>query len=291
MREEVDLSGMALFVRIVEDGSLSAAGRSLGLPKATVSRRLAQLESLLGAPLLTRSTRASSLTDAGRRFFERIQPIVRDAEAAQSEMRTANTEPAGMLKISAPVSFGESVIAPGLMQFLEQYPRIRADLHFSDERVNIIADGFDLAIRLGELGDSELISRRLADVPVVLVAAPSYLAAHGAPENVDDLKRHIAILTRRNADLWNVGGKTLRVSWRISTGSVTVTRDAVRAGLGIAQLPRFFVDDDLTAGTLAEVLPRHEVPKSFASALYPRSIVPSLALRTLLDALTGWCHC
>src|SRR5882672_6628486 len=119
---EVDLSGMALFVRIVEDGSLSAAGRTLGLPKATVSRRLALLETSIGAPLLIRSTRALSLTDAGRRFFARVQPIVHEAEIAQSEIRTANTEPVGLLRVTAPVAFGEAVIAPRLVKFLEQYP-------------------------------------------------------------------------------------------------------------------------------------------------------------------------
>ncbi len=142
MPEAVDLSGMALFVRIVEDGSLSAAGRKLGLPKATVSRRLALLEASIGAPLLKRSTRALSLTDTGRRFFERVQPIVHEAEVAQSEIRTANTVVSGMLRVTAPVSFGEAMIAPKLMKFLELHPLIQADLHFSDDHVNLIAEGF-----------------------------------------------------------------------------------------------------------------------------------------------------
>jgi DNA-binding transcriptional LysR family regulator len=177
------------------------------------------LEASVGSALLKRSTRALSLTDAGRRFFERVQPIVREAEAAQSEIRTANREPSGMLRVTALVSFGETSIAPGLMQFLEQHPRIRADLHFSDDRVNIIAEGFDLAIRTGELVDSDLISRRLADMARVIVAALS----------------------------------------------------------------------DLADGTLARVLPRYDLPKTPVTALYPRSIVPSLALRAFLDALHGWC--
>src|SRR5262249_7003426 len=143
MRGNLDLDAMALFVRIVEEGSLSAAGRMLRLPKATVSRRLAQLEAAAGTPLLARSTRALSMTDAGRRFFERVQPIVHDAEAARSEIRTANTEPSGTLRLTAPIIFGEVVVAPGLVQFLQRYPRIQADLHFSDERVNIVAAGFD----------------------------------------------------------------------------------------------------------------------------------------------------
>lgn len=281
---------MALFVRIVEDGSLTAAGRSLGLPKATVSRRLALLEASIGAPLLMRSTRALSLTDTGRRFFDRVQPIVREAEAAQSEVRTATTEPSGMLRVTAPVAFGEAIIAPRLVRFLEQYPRIRADLHFSDDRVNIIGEGFDLAIRMGELADSDLVSRRLAEMPIVIVAAPSYVAAHGNPETVSDLRCHTAILTHRTLDHWDVGGEVMRVSWRVCTGNVTVTRDAVRAGLGMTRLPEFFVSEDLATGRLVRLLPGSELPKRPVTALYPRSIVPSPALRIFLDALPQWCR-
>jgi len=290
MREEVDLTGMALFVRIVENGSLSAAGRDLGLPKATVSRRLRLLEASVGAPLLTRSSRALSLTNAGQRFFERVRPIVHAAETAQSEIRTANIEPTGRLRLTAPVAFGQAVIAPKLIRFLEQHRRVQADLHFSDDRINIIAEGFDLAIRMGELADSDLISKRLTELSMVLVAAPSYIARHGAPEDVLDLQRHTAVLTYKNLDHWSVNGETVRVSWRINTGNVAVTRDAVRAGLGITRLPQFFVAEDLADGKLVQLLPQYELPKTVVTALYPRSIVPSLALRTLLDILPEWCH-
>jgi DNA-binding transcriptional LysR family regulator len=179
MPREVDLAGMALFVRIVEHGSLSAAGRSVGLPKATVSRRLAVLERSIGTALLQRSTRALSLTDAGRSFFERVQPIVHDAEAARSEFETVNSVPSGTLRVIAPVSVGETIIAPRLIEFLEKNPHVRVDLHFSDDHVNLIADGFDVAIRTGALPDSELISRPIADISRVIVASPSYLNAHG----------------------------------------------------------------------------------------------------------------
>ena len=289
MQNRLDLDGMALFVRIVEKGSLSAAGRALGLPKATVSRRLVQLEVLIGTPLLARSTRALSLTDAGHRYFERVQPIVHEAEAAQSETMDANTEPSGILRLTAPIIFGEVVVAPGLVQFLQRYPKIQADLHFSDERINIIAEGYDVAIRMGQIEDRELIGRWLTDVSMVLVASPSYLATHGIPERVQDLRNHTAVLTQKNFDHWTVGGETVRVRWRISTGSMVVTRNAVRAGLGIARMPVFFVAGDLADGTLQRVLPHSDVPGFAATALYSRSVVPSLALRTLLNALPEWC--
>jgi DNA-binding transcriptional LysR family regulator len=280
---------MALFVRIVEKGSLSAAGRSLGLPKATVSRRLVQLEASIGTPLLARSTRALSMTDAGQRLFERAQPIVHEAEAVQSEITSANTEPSGILRLTAPIIFGEVVVAPGLVQFLQRYPKIQADLHFSDERVNIIAEGYDLAIRMGQIEDRELIGRRLTEVSMVLVAAPSYLATYGIPEQVQDLRNHTAVLTQKKFDHWIVGGETVRLRWRISTGSMVVTRNAARDGLGIARMPVFFAAGDLADGTLQQVLPGFDVPGFTATALYPQSVVPSLALRTLLKALPGWC--
>ena len=278
-----------MFVRIVEHGSLSAAGRSIGLPKATVSRRLAVLESSIGTALLKRSTRALSLTDAGRRFFERVQLIVRDAEAAQSEIEMANAVPSGTLRVTAPVAIGETIIAPRLIEFLEKNPHVRVDLHFGDNRVNLIADGFDLAIRTGTLSDSELISRPLAAISRVIVAAPSYLAAHGTPVKVRDLERHTAILVRKHLDQWMIGGETVRVSWRMCTGNMILTRDAARAGLGITRLPEFFVAQDLRDGTLTRVLPQYDMPKMPVTALYPRSTVPSLARRAFLAALQGWC--
>ncbi len=287
MREELDLAGMALFVRIVEDGSLSAAGRSLGLPKATVSRRLALLESSIGTPLLARSSRALCLTDAGRRLFERAQPVVHEAEAIQYDIKAASAEPAGMLRVTVPVMF-ESILTPGLMRFLAQHPRIRTDLHFSDEPVNVIADGFDLAICMGDLADSELIGYRLAELHMVIVAAPAWLAAHGYPEGIDDLRHHTAILTSRQDDRWSLAGQDVRVPWRVSAGNMTVAREAVRAGLGLARLLAFFVARDLADGVLVRVLPHVEPPGLCLTALYPRTVVPSRALRALLDALPGW---
>ena len=175
MRGLPDLTSMAFFIRIVEEGSISAAGRALGLPKATISRRLATLEKRIGAPLIARSTRAISLTDAGRRFYERIGPIIREAEAVQSEMVDASAAPTGLLRVTASIVYGQAVVAPKLLSFAQRYPDVRLDLRFSDERPNIVAEGFDLAIRMGDIEDSDLISRKLADIPMVIVAAPSYV--------------------------------------------------------------------------------------------------------------------
>jgi DNA-binding transcriptional LysR family regulator len=142
---------------------------------------------------------------------------------------------------------------------------------------------------MGQVEDSDLIGRRLTEVSLVLVASPSYLEAHGVPEQIQDLRDHTAVLTQKKFDHWIVGAETVRLRWRMSTGSMVVTRNAVRDGLGIARVPEFFVARDLAEGALRRVLPRFSLPGFSATALYPRSAVLSLALRTLLDALPGWC--
>jgi DNA-binding transcriptional LysR family regulator len=275
---------MAFFIRVVEEGSISAAGRALRLPKATVSRRLATLEKRIGAPLIARSTRAISLTDAGRRFYERVGPIIREAEAAQSEIVDASAAPSGLLRVTASIVYGQAVVAPKLLSFAQRYPDVRLDLRFSDERPNIVAEGFDLAIRMGDMDDSDLISRKLADIPMVIVAAPSYVDAHGAPRSTQDLRRHVAVLVRPNIDHWNVGEEVVRMRWRISAGSLAVTREAVLAGLGLMRVPEFAVERDLESGALVRLLP---LPTAHATALYPRSKVSSRTLRVLLDHLSA----
>ncbi|WNG29334.1 LysR family transcriptional regulator [Cystobacter fuscus] len=285
MDQLIDFEGMALFVKVVEHGSLSAAGRAVGMPKATVSRQIALLEQRLGAALLHRSTRALSLTDVGRRYFTRIRPIVRDAELAQVEAMAGHAAPSGLLRVSATVAYGQLVIAPRLFRFLERHSAVNIDLRLSDERVNLVAGGYDLAIRMGVLDDSELISRKLDTVPMVLVAAPAYVEVHGAPRRAEDLSRHRAIVTRIDIDHWNIGEETVRIVWRMSTGNMFVTRDAVRAGLGIALVPLFLVSHELAQGSLLRLLPDQPLPETQVTAVYARSVAPSLALKALLDGL------
>ncbi|MGO4740198.1 LysR substrate-binding domain-containing protein [Bosea sp. 2KB_26] len=285
MTDAVDLSGMALFVRIVESGSLSAAGRLLGLPKATVSRQLALLEQRMGAPLLLRSTRALSLTDTGRRYFERVRPIVRDAELAQVETLAEHASPSGTLKISAPVAYGQHVLAPKLFTFQQLYPAVRLDLRLGDELVNIVAGGFDLAIRLGRLDDSDLRGRLLERIDMWLVASPDYLARAGTPRAVAELANHRGILTRSDLDQWTVDNQSIRVRWHISTGNMSVTCHAACAGLGIALVPGFLADAPIAAGSLTRILPEHPMDQLEVTALQARSVTPSIAVKALLKHL------
>lgn len=278
-----DLSGMALFVSIVEEGSLSAAARGLGLPKATVSRRLAALERAAGTALLARSTRALALTDAGRRHYERVRDLVHEARIAQAELLAGNAEPSGLLRISASVSYGQFVVAPRVVAFAVRHPQLRVELDLSDEPVNVIAEHFDLAVRMGQVEDSELVSRRLADVPIALVAAPSYCARSGVPAVPADLARHEVIAVPPRREQWRIGDEDVRVRGRIRLRSLPAARLAVLAGLGVARLPVFAVADDLATGALVRILPDVVLPPAPATALYPRAVVPSAALRLLLD--------
>ena len=282
-----DLSGMMLFVTIIEEGSLSKAGRALGMPKATVSRKLADLERQAGVPLIARSTRALTLTDAGRRHFERVRDLVHQARDAQAELLAGNSEASGLLRISASTSYGQLVIAPQVVAFTVRHPKVAVELDLRDEPVSVIADRYDLVIRMGTVPDSELIGRRLAEVEVVLVASPAYCLRAGTPSRATDLAKHQAITVLTLSTRWQIDEAEVAVRPRFATSSLSAARLAALADLGIARLPLFVVADDLATGELTRILPDAELPRSPATALYPRHITPSTAVRLLIQELQG----
>jgi DNA-binding transcriptional LysR family regulator len=281
-----DLDGMALFVRIMDAGSLSAAARSFGLPKSTVSRRLAQLEHGLGTPLISRSTRALALTDAGRDFLERIRPLVIEAEQAALEIKSRGARAVGLVRVGATTAFGQSIIAPVLCNLMQREPDLRIDLRLSDQRENLFDDGIDIAIRMGWLDSSELTVRKLCRVTRGLYAAPSYLAERGEPKRPTDLLQHACIVTAATLDRWRfVDGTEVRVPWRFAAGTVAMALDAARLGQGIALLPGFAAADAEATGRLCAVLPDTPLPAAEASALYPRNRTPSFAVKAVVDTL------
>ena len=227
-----DLDAMGLFVRIVDHGSLSAAGRALGLPKATLSRRLVELERSLGSALLRRSTRAQSLTPAGRALYDRVAPLLVEAERAASDLRSASEEPAGLVRVSAAAGFGQLVLMPISSRFLAEVPKVRVELSLTDDLVRIVDAGFDLAFRMGALAHSDLVSRRLARIERKVVASPAYLAARGAPRAVEDLKRHATLVGDPGHDTWQFDGEDgpldVRVAWQLSAGGMMGLLEAPR---------------------------------------------------------------
>lgn len=282
------LDDMALFVRVVEEGSFTAAARLLGLPKSSVSHRVMQLEQHLAATLLHRSTRSIALTDIGREAFQRFRPLVLEAEQTEMDLRARSTRAAGLVRISATTGFGQMILAPVLCSLMEKEPDLRIELKLTDERINIIEDGIDIAVRMGVLDDTDLITRKLGSVERAICASKAYLDRNGGPETPEDLADHACIVTSAALDRWSfASGKDVTVRWRYAAGNVLAARDAVLAGCGIALLPLFLVREAMAKGLIVKLLPEHLLLPADAAALYPRARNQSLATRVVLDAMAA----
>lgn len=232
-----NLGDLEIFAKVVSTGSMSLAGRALGFSPAVVSKRIKRLEDRLGTRLLQRTTRQISLTEAGQGFYDRVLGILAGLEEAEFYISGRSAQMHGTLKISAPTSFGRMHIAPHLKDFMEAHPELAINLVLTDEFSDIVGGGFDLAIRIAELTDSSLVARRLAPVRRLLCASPGYLAAHGEPKHIDELKHH-RCLPAHNNDTWRLNGPdgalSLRPEGMLITNSSEVIREAMIAGLGIA---------------------------------------------------------
>lgn len=284
-----NLGDLEVFVRVIAAGSMSTAARDLGLSPAVVSKRIKRLEDKLGTRLLQRTTRQISLTEAGQGFHERVLTVLGGLEEAEAFASGRSSEVNGTLKISASTSFGRMHVAPHLKPFMEAHPDLAIHLVLSDEFTDIVGGGFDLAIRIAELNDSSLVARRLAPVRRVLCASPDYLAEHGTPAALDDLKKH-RCLPAHNHESWRLEGPTgpvtLRPEGMLITNSSEVIREAVIAGLGIALRSTWDVGAELKSGKLVQVLPQYESSRNVAlSAVYPsRQFLPA-KVRLFIDYL------
>jgi DNA-binding transcriptional LysR family regulator len=279
----LDLLDVALFVRACGTRNLSAAGRDFDLSPAAASTRLAQLERQLGTRLFHRTTRQLTLTQDGEQFFERAQVLLEAAEQATSAVGSASATPQGLLRVAASVSFGRQHIVPALADFLAAYPGIRLDLRLSDHVIDMAAHGIDVAVRIGPLQDAAVVAQRLAPSRLVLVAAPAYLAARGAPATPAALAGHDCLVLG-SANTWPLRHpdgrvEAVRVRGRLQSDNGEVCRDAAVAGLGIALQAMWMVYEHLRAGTLVQVLPDYPVAiDAHVSALYlHRAFVPPRA--------------
>ncbi len=284
-----NLGDLEIFARVVSTGSMSMAGRALGFSPAVISKRIKRLEDRLGTRLLQRTTRQISLTEAGQGFYDRVLAILAGLEEAETFVSGRATQVQGILKISAPTSFGRLHIAPHLKPFMDAHRDLAIHLDLSDEFTDIIGGGFDLAIRIAELTDSSLVARRLAPVRRVLCASPQYIAAHGMPDNIEDLKRHVC-LPAHNHETWRLAGPNGSFSFRpegmLVTNSSEVIREAVIAGLGIALRSTWDVGQELKSGSLVQVLPAYEGSRNVTlSVVYPsRQFLPA-KVRLFIDYL------
>lgn len=284
------IQDMEIFARVVTTGSMTAASRELAISPAVVSKRIRRLEEKLGSRLLQRTTRRLALTETGQGYYERVVAILASIEEAENFIARRNDAPKGTLRITAPTSFGRLHIAPHLGRFLAANPDLQVNLDLSDEFVDLVGESIDLAVRIGELGDSSLVARRLAPNTRVICAAPAYIAAHGEPKSLADLARHNC-LAAAHQDLWRLEGPegpvNIRVAGNIHTNSSEVVRETVLAGLGIALRSTWDVGPELKAGQLKVVLPAYRASSRVALfAVYPSRRFLPVKVRVFIDYLS-----
>lgn len=288
----MDTGDLELFARVVALGSFSSAARALNLTPATVSKRIARLEHQLDVRLFQRTTRRLQLTSEGAAFRRHALRILADLEAARDAMSRHATEAAGLLRVTAPASFGRMHISPMVTRFLERHPAVELDLGLTDGLVDLVEEGLDLAIRITQPADSSMIARRLAPNRRVLCASPAYLERNGTPETPDDLAGHNC-LVMHNQHVWTLesadGEHHVRVRGSLQTNNAEVLRDAAVSGLGIARKSTWDVGHLLQSGDLIPVLPRYSVSTHVAIyAMYPSARFLAPRVRAFMEFLQEW---
>lgn len=287
------IDDLRLFLNVLDLGSISAAARSLDLSVAVASQRLQRLEKQLGVRLLHRTTRRLHATPEGAVLAERGRALVEDMEALATDLRQSTEEVSGTLRMTASASFGKQYLSPLLPAFLARYPKVRISIDLDDRVQDMVGAGYDLAIRIGMLDDSNLVARRIATNRRVLCASPDYLARRGTPAVPADLAAHdCVILTGRQGrqDLWRMldaqdGEIDVRVHGRFECNYGEVLRDAALAGLGIALHSTWHVHEDLRVGRLRQVLPGWRIPESAIHAVMPQRRWVPLRVRAFVDFL------
>lgn len=274
------IGDLDIFARVARTGNMSAAGREMGLSPAVVSKRISQLEDQLGTRLFQRTTRHLTLTETGAGYLKRVVDILNLCEEAEDFVGRRITQHRGQLKITAPTTFTRFHVAPYLDKFLSRYPDIELDFNLTDEFVDIVREGFDVAIRIGELEDSSLVARKLAPDKRMLCAAPSYLDIFGTPKKLTDLVLHNCISARAQ-EVWRIegpeGSRHIRANGNIRANSGELIREALLSGLGLGLRSTWEVGDEVKSGELKVVMPQyHGSPNLAVYAVYPsREFMPA----------------
>ena len=286
------LHDMTLFVEVARTQSFSLASRHLGVPRATLSRRIAAMEREFGVRLFDRTTRRVELTEAGQRYFERCGRLVDEARLAQEALRETAEQPSGHVRLSMPVDLGVFVIGPLLTEFARQFPAITFDIDLSPRHADLVGDHVDVAIRLGTVKDEQLVARRIGSIAQALFAAPAYLALRGTPAQPADLVEHECIVQRgaQRQALWRLqgdgGSAEVVVRGRFMVNNVGLMRVLAERGIGIAVLDPTLVREPLANGGLVQVLPAWTAPRLPMHALMSSRLQPA-SVRALLDFLAA----
>lgn len=270
------LHAMQVFVRVVETGSFSKSAREFATTQPTVTKLVAALEESLRVRLLNRNTRGISVTESGALYYEKCKTIVRDAEEADNSVRLQQTQAQGLLRVGTSVAFGRRVITPLALDFMAKHPQVQLDLSFEDRYTDLVAQGIDVAVRMGKLADSTLGARFLAANPWVLVAAPKYLRKQGLPKNASELSEHPALIYSSvlGDDVWRLTSPkgdavTVPVAGRLRSNNLSAVLAAARNGYGIAAMPRYVASESLKSGHVVEVLQGHVLPEQEIHAVFP----------------------
>jgi DNA-binding transcriptional LysR family regulator len=288
------LQAMEMFVRVVETGSFSAAAREFATTQSTATKQVALLEARLNARLLNRNTRGASLTEVGTLFYDRCKAILREIEEADGIVRLRQDRAHGLLRIGSSVAFGRRVIVPLALEFVREHPNVQVDLSFEDRYTDLVAQGIDVAVRLGKLADSSLGARFLGTNPWLLVASSAYLRAAGTPKRAADLASHSALIysSVQGGDVWRVRSPkgdidTVRVSGKLRSNNLSAVLAAARAGLGIAALPWYVAADSIASQAVSQVLPDHALPEQEIHAVYPSPKLVPAKVQAFIAFLCG----
>lgn len=283
----MDLSGITVFLRVIQSGSFSAAARQLAMPKSTVSRKVAELEAHVGARLLQRTTRKLGLTDVGRIFYEHALRIAAEVDEAAQAVGRMQAAPRGLLRVTAPLAFG--MLGPIVAEYLRKHREVQLEVQCTDRTVDLVDERFDIAIRAGRLADSSLTARTLGSIKRVLIAAPGYCKEHGTPRAPGELAQHTCLVfgagTAPNVWTLESNGKRaeVHVTPRLTLNDPEVLRGAALAGVGIALLPEFVCAQDIRAKRLRHVLPEWGSAAMPVHAVYPTARLLSPAAAAFIE--------
>lgn len=289
------LQGLLPFVQVVEAGSFTHAAERLRLTTSAVGKSIAQMERRLGVRLLNRSTRSLSLTSEGEIYYQACKAALSEIDSAQAQLASHLGVPSGRLRIDLPLAFGRRCVAPALFELIGRYPALTLEASFNDRRTDLIEEGVDLAIRMGDLGnEAGLVARRLFVQRSTVCASPAYLATNGAPIDADDLPRHRLVVYGRNGVIapWTIRDRAGTLKSIVPRGTIVLGHgepllDATLAGLGLAFLPTWLIHDHLRRGELLPVWPEQFVDNIPVHALWPKARTPVPKVRVVVDWLAA----
>ena len=283
------LDGMAVFVAVIDAGSFTAAAHALSHSTSFVSKEVSRLEKRLGSRLLNRTTRTISLTDAGRAYYDQCSQIVIDAENAERSINQLQEKPSGLLRLNAPGSFGSKYLLDVLPQFMHRYPDVKLEVEFNDRLIDVVAEGYDVVIRVGAIKDSNLVARKFTTSRSVVVASPEYLKRKGRPKNAEDLLQHdciaYSLLSAPTQWVFYKDGerKSINVDARALCNSAEIEVQMVKQGIGITRLPLFTCEKEVSNGELKVILDDYDEIKYDVFAVYPHRQYLTAKVRAFVD--------